>query len=347
MSYHKNYSNNTNYQNQNQPTQVFCVNCGSNNHNLKECKDYVISLGIICIQNHFKNKNNNKINTKELFKTGINDYVKQKNISGFNLDKFYYTKNYKDDDKKYFDENSEYCLICRRNSIGYVEFIRGKYSFKRKNYIKKLFSLMSKNELEDILANDFETLWKKLWLIDDKKFVETNDYLNSRSKFLILKTGVKFDDSEDIVNMNDIIKQIQFVFEEPEWMPPKGRRNVYETDLDASIREFCEETNLNNNDINVLNIKPLIEIYRGSNNIMYKTIYYIAEYVGDLNTTTKLKSRGKNDNQKVEISDIAWCNIKKSTQLIRGYHKEKKRIMKYVHLSLFKFYDLYIRKKLN
>ena len=72
----------------------------------------------------------------------------------------------------------------------------------------------------------------------------------------------------------------------------------------------------------------------------------MAEYVGDLTTSFKLKSRSKNENQKIEVSDIGWFNLKNSNQLIRGYQKEKKKILKYIHFSLFKFYDLYIRKNI-
>lgn len=322
---------------------LFCINCGSKNHSLKECKDHIISLGIICIKNNFKNTN---LNSNTIFNHFLTNYIEQKKITTFNFEKIHYTRNYNVPDKTLFDNNIEYCMICRRNSIGYVEFIRGKYNLKKKNYVLKLFSLMSKKELETILENDFTTLWKKLWIINDEDFIETHDFINAKLKFLILKTGVKFDDAEDIINLQEIIKNVQFIWDEPEWGFPKGRREMNETDLDAAVREFCEETNLLKDDIKLLNIKPIIEIYKGTNNITYKTIYYLAEYVGDLTTSFKLKSRSKNENQKIEVSDIGWFNLKNSNQLIRGYQKEKKKILKYIHFSLFKFYDLYIRKNI-
>jgi 8-oxo-dGTP pyrophosphatase MutT (NUDIX family) len=324
---------------------LFCLNCGSKNHTLKECKDHIISLGIICIKNNFQNINFNN-NQKLLFNYYFNNYIDQKKIGTFNFEKIHYTKNYNQYEKSIFDKNIEYCMICRRNSIGYVEFIRGKYNIKKKNYVLKLFSLMSKKELETILDNDFTTLWKNLWIIKDEDFVETQDFLNSKLKFLILKTGVKFDDSEDIINLQEIIKNVQFIWDEPEWGFPKGRREMYETDLQGAIREFCEETNLPKEHVKLLNIKPITEIYKGTNNISYKTIYYLAEYTGELDSSIKLKTRCKNENQKIEVSDIGWFNVKNSNQLIRGYQKEKKKILKYVHFSLFKFYDLYIKKNI-
>ena len=333
----------------NKNNDIFCINCGSKNHGFKDCKDYITSLGIICIRNNFqdeKNIKNKNLNFNTVFNKHFNNYIEQKKISTFNFEKIHYTKNYNQYDKTVFDRNVEYCLICRRNSIGYVEFLRGKYNLKKKNYVLKLFSLMSKKELETILENDFKTLWMNLWIIKDEDFVETQDYINAKLKFLILKTGVKFDDSDDIINIQEIIKNIQFIWDEPEWGFPKGRRELNETDLDAAIREFCEETNLAENNIQLLNIKPIVEIYKGTNNISYKTVYFLAEYTGDLNTNEKLKSRSKNENQKIEVSDIGWFSIKNSNQLIRGYQKEKKKILKYIHFSLFKFYDLYMKKSI-
>ena len=58
----------------------------------------------------------------------------------------------------------------------------------------------------------------------------------------------------------------------------KERRNLRETDYDCAIREFEEESSLNKEEYEILrNIRPVEEIFYGSNNIRYKHIYYIAE----------------------------------------------------------------------
>ena len=36
------------------------------------------------------------------------------------------------------DNNIEYLMICRRNTIGFVEFIRGKYNFTNYKYFLRL-----------------------------------------------------------------------------------------------------------------------------------------------------------------------------------------------------------------
>ena len=56
----------------------------------------------------------------------------------------------------------------------------------------------------------------------------------------------------------------------------KGRRNLKESDYDCAIREFQEETGIKEGEYYILkNIKPVEEIFYGSNNIRYKHIYYI------------------------------------------------------------------------
>ena len=48
-----------------------------------------------------------------------------------------------------------------------------------------------------------------------------------------------------------------------------------EKNIDCGIREFKEETGLTNDMFHILqNINPLIEVFKGTNGILYKHIYY-------------------------------------------------------------------------
>ena len=40
-----------------------------------------------------------------------------------------------------------YLLVRRKNTIGFVEFIRGKYAINDKTYILQLFNVMTENEI--------------------------------------------------------------------------------------------------------------------------------------------------------------------------------------------------------
>ena len=54
----------------------------------------------------------------------------------------------------------------------------------------------------------------------------------------------------------------------------KGRRNLRESDYDCALREFQEETGFERNEYEILrNIRPVEEIFYGSNNIRYKHVY--------------------------------------------------------------------------
>ena len=59
----------------------------------------------------------------------------------------------------------KYLLVRRKDSIGYVEFIRGKYAKQDSEYIKKIFEEMTTNELYKLKTKPFQTLWKNLWMM--------------------------------------------------------------------------------------------------------------------------------------------------------------------------------------
>jgi hypothetical protein len=66
-----------------------------------------------------------------------------------------------------FTINSEgqikYLMIRRRHTLGFVDFVRGKYSIYNKEYILNLFFQMTKKEKEFLLTKDFSELWNYLW----------------------------------------------------------------------------------------------------------------------------------------------------------------------------------------
>ena len=49
-------------------------------------------------------------------------------------------------------------MIRRRNTIGFVEFLRGKYTLDNYKYILSIFSIMTTDEREQILISTFNEL---------------------------------------------------------------------------------------------------------------------------------------------------------------------------------------------
>ena len=136
----------------------------------------------------------------------------------------------------------KYLLICRKDSLGYVEFVRGKYPLYNKDYIQNIINEMTIQEKNNLLTKSFDEIWKLLW----GDFYGTQyrtEEKNAKDKFNQIKEGIhRFDDT--FFNLESLIKNSNTNWIEPEWGFPKGRRNYGETDLHCAIREFCEETGM-------------------------------------------------------------------------------------------------------
>ena len=55
-------------------------------------------------------------------------------------------------------------MVRRKDSMSYMEFIRGKYDVTDTAYIKRQISNMTELEQKLIVTEKFETLWGKLWM---------------------------------------------------------------------------------------------------------------------------------------------------------------------------------------
>ncbi len=224
----------------------------------------------------------------------------------------------------------EYLMICRRNTIGFVEFIRGKYVYSDIDYIKNLFNVMTNSEIRLIKEKPFEYLWEYLWM--DNKFNNKNtvklkkNYDSAYEKFNKIKNGYKIDNT--IIDIEYLCKNKTNFYEEQEWGFPKGRRLFNETNFIAAMREFREETQINNDNIRVLsNTKTFNEEYKSYDNVYYKNIYYLAEYIGNDN----IGIDEKNKEQYSEVSNIGFYIFENAINNIRDYNSDKKNILNSVN----------------
>lgn len=212
--------------------------------------------------------------------------------------------------------NTEILIIRRKDTIGYIEFLRGKYDIDNDDYIIELFNLMTINEKKRILdVRNFDKLRDMLGMTK-KNSIYKQEYQDANTKFNILIETNRLDDL--------VIKSsTTWLFQE--WGLPKGRKHQKETNMDCAVREFYEETLVNYNDIYILyNVKPLEEVYKSINNVIYKHIYYFAEYIGN----DDIKIDYNNHTQMTEISDIMWADYNMCKNIIRPYYTEKLNIIK-------------------
>lgn len=228
--------------------------------------------------------------------------------------------------------NINFLLICRRNSLSYIEFIRGRYKMFDTNLIFTLFKHMTKDERNDILIKSFDTLWDDLWINNKyKKSDIRSDYEKGKTKFMLLKMGTKIVHLNILISLEYIVRNTYSIYDEPEWDFPKGRRNVFENDIECAVREFCEETNFKENDFDVIDDKEsYVEIHRGTNGIRYRTVYF----AGKITTTKKPIVDKNNKHQTMEISDIGWFNYENAIARFRDYEEAKKRVIEDVYKRL-------------
>ena len=235
------------------------------------------------------------------------------------------------------DKKVKYLLICRKDTLGYVEFIRGKYNLENYKYIYNIFEIMTRKERLALLENDFDTLWNKLWM--NKNLANYhNEYENSKKKFNLLKKGVIVEEDPQIfLNLKILNDKIKVNYETPEWGFPKGRRNLREDDLECATREFKEETLINKSNYKILNeFGKVQEVFLGTNNIRYKHIYYVAEAINDI----KLCVDKNNFQQISEISDINWLSFEEAYNSIRIYNKEKRDLLLDLNEKIIKLKNL-------
>ena len=225
-------------------------------------------------------------------------------------------------------DNSGICRIVmveRKDSLSFIEFLRGKYKTPlNRDYIKLLVSRMTVEEKKRLLNHSFEDLWRELWIhTDNINDRIKKEYQNSKVIFEELIKGIQ--NKQDKYSLETIIKECPNNYILNEWEIPKGRREGYENNKDCALREFYEETNINRDKYKLINnIIPLIEEYRGINNVRYKHIYY----VGEINEEIQLFINHENKEQYTEIKDIQWLTEDECYEKIRDYDDHKKKIVR-------------------
>ena len=276
-----------------------CNNCGKYGHLFHQCKMPITSTGVIAFRYRKNTEKSNNVLVK-----GIEQNT---NIL-------------------------EYLLICRKDTLGYIDFMRGKYSVYNKTYIINMLKQMTVTEKENLQTISFDKLWNNIW-----GDIYSNQYKSeeiiSRSKYTLLSNGIRnvsvesksndlLDDEEYTLNslINDIKNNTTSEFpiwREPEWGFPKGRRNNQENDFECAIREFSEETGYNSNSLHYMkNVLPFEEIFSGSNYKSYKHKYFLM-YM-NFEDTINIKNF-----QTSEVSKMEWKTFDQAIECIRPYNLEK------------------------
>jgi len=105
---------------------IFCNNCGQRGHPFRECKEPILSCGILLL----RNKNSLHVPTT-LPIAPITDV--------------------------------EVLMVRRKDSMSFAEFVRGKYDPARPEYVRTLLANMTQQEIRRLNSEAFESIWAKLW----------------------------------------------------------------------------------------------------------------------------------------------------------------------------------------
>ena len=275
----------------NQPTH--CSNCNKLGHYFRECKEPVTSYGIIAYR--LKPDAGHTLEPAVLNNIGVT-------TCGL------------------IHNNIEILLIQRKDTLGYVEFMRGKYNVNSPDYIGSLFNQMTIDELTRLETFDFETLWNTLWNNQISRQYK-QEYDTALGKYNLLVAGGEETGGR---TLESYIKGANREWATPEWGFPKGRRGNRESEISCAVREFSEETGLEEAQcILVKNLLPLEENFLGGNRIQYRHRYYLAYC--QHNTEVCIDSHNSVMNR--EISDIGWFSYEEAIKRIRPYNVEKRQIL--------------------
>lgn len=331
MSYYKNNNNKKTY---------ICSNCNNGVHNLDNCSEPRKSYGFILVNiDDTVNKINellintlcsnlkSQIETIDVYNNTNEKKSEISNVENKELDKINDLKLEKMKNALYISDNLRFLMLTRKNSLGYMEFIRGRYDLNDINDIINIFEQMMPFEIDKIKNiitennshNSYDKLRNELKLLnnfDNPKYFK--EHKDAKNKFCDL-----FD--RDNNNLFFVVNSVKLKYTTPEQGFPKGKKKYKENELDCAYRELEEETNISKSDISILNkIKPIVENIIGTDGRKYRHIYYLAIYKKNIK---EIKINENNPMQYYEIGKMSWFTIEEALENIRPYHVEKKDIL--------------------
>jgi len=205
----------------------------------------------------------------------------------------------------------QWLLIRRRDSLGFIEIMRGKYDTA--TTLQSLIDQTTLGERERLKTRTFPELWRDLWNGPASRRYHA-EYEYAKMKFDQMHTGT----------FAAACAASPTSWMEPEWGFPKGRRSSTEGELACALRETYEEAGIAKKDLVILeDQEPLLEEFKGSNGVSYRHRYWL----GRVDPATVVRLDPMNIDQAREIGDVRWCSSDEADALIRPYNVEKRAVL--------------------
>lgn len=215
-----------------------------------------------------------------------------------------------------------YLVIRRKNSMGFMDLIRGRYCHQEVDSIVRVYlTEMTSAEREMLLAKSFDQLWDIIWSNRHSKSYR-QEYLCSKFKY-------------EKLNVRRLLTETESHYTEPEYGFPKGRRNTNESVIECAEREFQEETGLGTGDYELLNdVEPFEECYVATNGVSYRHVYFLARIKPDVVPQVNRY----NQKQMEEIDAIGVYSQRDCFSLFRDYDSAKRSVLLQADRAIRKHY---------
>lgn len=217
----------------------------------------------------------------------------------------------------------KFLLIQRKDTMGYIDFIRGKYPSsepEKSQALKVYLEEMTISERESLLTKTFDKIWDEIWNNKNSKIYK-NEYSTAKEKF-------------EKLDIFSLLENSESKWTTTEFGIPKGRRCIKEQILACAEREFYEETGYSKEHYQYLSNYPtVIEEFEGTNGVRYRHIYYLVKMK---ESAPPPKVDINNLLQTGEVQNIGWFTNDETQLILRPYDIEKKKVIDKVHKDLLR-----------
>jgi hypothetical protein len=278
-----------------------CSNCNEKGHIIKQCPNSIMSYGIIAYTDQILfDKIQDNYSEQKIFE------LAQESVKSVQPDTKYITPSKK---------NIRFLMIQRKNTMGFIDLIRGKYPITNfSDILLTYFNEMTYDEKELLRTKTFLEIWNYTWNNKNSNLYK-KEYINASLKYQ------KLDINYYINKSNNSFKFSELSF-------AKGRKSQNESDKKCAQREFTEETGYNSDSYDLLNYPVIEEEFIGTNKIKYKHIYYLAKLKKGI---LPPKVDQNNMLQCGEVHAIALLTYQECMNMIRPYDIQKKNVLSGVY----------------